>query len=458
MSSNLNLFGGARSRVYTVSELNRELRGALERGYPSIWISGEISNFRQPMGAHMYFTLKDINSQIRAVLFRGSQYGLKFTPTDGMEVLVHGRISVYEARGEYQLVCDQVEPKGLGALQVALEQLRVKLDGEGLFSVERKKTIPPFPARIALVTSPTGAAVKDFLKTAVRRFPCVHVLICPVRVQGENAAEEVACAIEWVNRRKAAEVIAVVRGGGSLEDLWPFNEERLVRAVALSVIPVVTGVGHETDFTLSDFAADQRALTPTDAARIAVPDAAEIRDRLQSLADDMQVALLREIGDRRLALVTLAGRLDRSRDIVNDTRQVIEDRIQSMSTAFRSEIRLKRDLIGAMQQRAAENHPRQRVMLMRARCRELSHRFGVSMTSMLKERRRSLGDAARLLNGLSPLTVLDRGYSLVFDTRGAVVRAANEIHAGETVTLKFSHGTAAAEIMTTTDNNQIYSK
>lgn len=449
MSRNADFFSTDRARVYTVSELNREVRGALEHGYPSLWISGEISNFRQPMGAHMYFTLKDAGSQVRAVLFRGSQYGLKFTPADGMEVIVHGRISVYEPRGEYQVVCDLLEPKGLGALQAALEKLKAKLDAEGLFSVERKKPIPPFPVRLALITSPTGAAVKDFLQTATRRFPGVHVLICPVRVQGAAAAGEIAGAIEWVNLREAAEVIAVVRGGGSLEDLWPFNEELLVRAIAASAIPVVTGVGHETDFTLADFAADQRALTPTDAARIAVPDAAEIRDRLLGLAEDLHSAVSREVSDRRLALLRLSGRLDRSRDIINDARQLIEDRVQTLTAALRGLIILKRGSIGELQRRAAENHPRQRVVLMRARCGELSHRFGIVMTSMLREKRRGLGDAARLLNGLSPLTVLERGYSLIFNAEGVVVRDATEIRMGDLVTLKFSRGSAEAEIKKT---------
>jgi exodeoxyribonuclease VII large subunit len=401
------------------------------------------------MGAHMYFTLKDAGSQIRAVLFRGAQQHLRVTPADGMEVIVHGRISVYEPRGEYQVICDRVEPKGLGALQAALERLKARLDAEGLFAIDRKRRIPPFPERIALVTSPTGAAVKDFLRAATRRFPGVHVLICPVRVQGDTAAGEVAAAIEWVNRHDAAEVIAIVRGGGSLEDLWPFNEEPLVRAIAGSAIPVVTGVGHETDVTLADFAADQRALTPTDAARIVVPDADEIRRQLEGLADGMTGQLDRIVADGRLALERLAGRLDRSRDIVNDARQLIEDRAAALSAALRAIVHDRRAAIGDVLRRAAENHPRQRVALMRARAEDLSHRLDVATRSSLKEKRRGLADTARLLNGLSPLTVLDRGYGLVFTAADELVRDAALLDVGDLVRIRLSRGTADAEIKKT---------
>ena len=273
----------------------------------------------------------------------------------------------------------------------------------------------------------------------------MHVLICPVRVQGDSAAEEVAQAIEWLNRHRAAEVVAIVRGGGSLEDLWPFNEARLVRAISASAIPIVTGVGHETDFTLADFAADQRALTPTDAARIAVPDAAEIRSRLEGLDEDLRAALEREIGDWRLSLEQLARRLDRSRDVVDDARQLIEDRVQTMSAALLGRIRLKREAIHGVQRRAAENHPRQRVSLMHARCEELSHRHATAITSALREKKRALADTARLLNGLSPLTVLDRGYSLVLNAEGSLVRDAAALHAGDKVSIRLSRGTADAE-------------
>ena len=440
-------------RVYTVSELTREVRGSLESAYPSVWIEGEISNFRQPMGAHMYFTLKDAGAQIKAVLFRGAQRGLTFTPADGMEVIARGRISVYEPRGEYQIVCDSIEPKGRGALQAAFEELRARLAAEGLFAVERKKPIPPFPVTIGLVTSPGGAAVQDFLRTAVRRFFGVHVLIYPVRVQGDSAAAEVAGALEWFNRHVAADVIAVVRGGGSLEDLWPFNEEILVRAIAISTIPVVTGVGHETDFTLADFAADQRALTPTDAARIAVPDAAELRERALGLAEDLRVTLAREVGDRRLKLERLNNRLDRSRDIVNEARQQIEEQVQAMSNMLSIRIRRGRDQINHALRRAAENHPRQRVTFMRARSADFSHRLGVTLANDLHEKRRKLIDAARLLRGLSPFAVLDRGYSLVFDRHGALVRAAVDIQSGDAVSIKFAGGSAEAEIISATNDN-----
>jgi len=257
-------------KVWTVSQLTARIRDLLEAEFDDVWIAGEISNTHASQAGHIYFTLKDEKSQIRCACFRDKLRGIKFRPEDGLNVTVRGSISIYEARGEYQVYVTQIEPIGLGALQLAFEQLKARLEAEGLFDDERKKPLPLLPRRIGLVTSPTGAAVRDVLRILKRRFPNVYVLLYPVRVQGEEAAGEIAAALKYFGREQAADVLLLVRGGGSLEDLWAFNEEQVARAIAACPIPVITGIGHETDFTIADFVADVRASTPSNAAEIVV--------------------------------------------------------------------------------------------------------------------------------------------------------------------------------------------
>lgn len=443
-----DLFSDTTRNVFTVSEITRAVRGAVERAFPSVWVSGEISNFRAPMGGHLYFSLKDSSAQLRVVFFKGANRHLRFTPTDGMEVVAQGRLSVYEPRGDYQLICESLEPKGLGALQAAFEELKQRLEAEGLFATERKKPLPVFPPVIGVITSPTGAALQDFLRTASRRFSGAHVLIHPARVQGESAASEVAAALAWFNANRAAGVVAIVRGGGSIEDLWPFNEEIVVRAITASVIPVVTGIGHETDFSLADFAADARALTPTDAARLSVPDAGELRDRIFGFRESAESALSQTLGGLRLDLERGLSALDRSRDIVNEARQEIEDRVDTMSRAALSILRRERSRVTETTRRASENHPRQRVALAHACFQGLSLRLGRSVRANVYERRRGLLDAARLLDDLSPLSVLDRGYSLVY-ANGRLVSNAESLSVGDALSIRFAHGSAEAAVTAT---------
>ena len=260
-----------RPHIFTVSEITAAVRGVLEDVFDAVWIEGEISNLRVPASGHNYFILKDGKAQIKCVMFRNYRSGLKFAPEDGDQVLLFGRVSVYEARGEYQVIVETMEPRGLGALQKAFEQLKEKLDKEGLFKDEKKKPIPEFPWKVGIITSETGAAVRDILNIMQRRNPKVSVLLYPVKVQGDGAAEEIAEAIETMNQRKDVEVLIVGRGGGSIEDLWAFNEEVVARAIYKSKIPVISAVGHEIDFTIADFVADLRAPTPSAAAELAVP-------------------------------------------------------------------------------------------------------------------------------------------------------------------------------------------
>src|ERR1700693_1156330 len=270
-------------KIWSVSELTARIRDLLEGNFRELLVEGEISNCRAAQSGHIYFTLKDARAQIRCVCFRDQARLLKFRPEDGLHVTVRGSLGVYEQRGEYQIYVGTIEPVGFGALQLAFEQLKARLQAEGLFDESRKKPLPMLPQRIGLITSPTGAAVSDVLRILRQRFPNVHVLIYPVRVQGEGAAGEIAAAIAHLNRAKAVDVLLVVRGGGSLEDLWAFNEEGVARAIAASHIPIVTGVGHETDFTIADFVADVRASTPSNAAEIVVRSRQEFQRHLQEL-------------------------------------------------------------------------------------------------------------------------------------------------------------------------------
>src|SRR6516164_579200 len=327
-------------RVYTVSDLTARIRDLLARNFTDVSVQGEISNCRPATSGHIYFTLKDERAQVRCVFFKQQQRGMKFRPEDGLKVTVRGSVSVYEARGEYQIYVESVEPLGRGTLQVAFEQLKKKLDSEGLFDPARKKALPLLPSRIGLITSPTGAAVRDVVRILRRRFPNVHLSLFPVHVQGEGAAEEIVQALAHFNRKRSADVILMVRGGGSIEDLWAFNEEKVARAIASSVIPVISGVGHETDFTIADFVADVRASTPSAAAELVVQTRREF---------DKHVADLRESldGQMRYRLAVLSRRIHelngrrgfrRPLDILRQARQRADDLTSRLALGLKARL------------------------------------------------------------------------------------------------------------------------
>lgn len=284
--------------IFTITEITKNVRAILEANYADVWLAGEVSNFRNPGSGHFYFSLKDEKAQLAAVMFRGANQKLAFKITDGMELVCHGRMTVYEARGNYQVVIDYCEPKGVGALQLAFEQLKKKLSAEGLFDKKHKKPIPFLPKRIGIVTSGTGAAVRDIINVATRRFPGIQLLVVPVRVQGEGSAQEVAAAINLLNQRNDVDVMIVGRGGGSLEDLWAFNEEVVAQAIFKSQIPVVSAVGHEIDFTIADFVADLRAPTPSAAAEIVVPNQADLLATLRNFHQRLEQAIIKDFPQR----------------------------------------------------------------------------------------------------------------------------------------------------------------
>jgi exodeoxyribonuclease VII large subunit len=387
------------SPIYTVSQLTRRIREALERQVGLVWLTGEVGNLRVPASGHCYFTLKDESAQIAAVMWRTLAETLKFRMAEGLSVLAQGEVTVYEPRGQYQISVRRIEPLGVGALQLAFLQMKERLEKEGLFDPARKRPIPLFPRTVALVTSPSGAAIRDMLRVLRRRCPSTRVIICPVRVQGAEAAGEIAEGIALVNRLAEVEVMIVGRGGGSLEDLWPFNEEVMARAIARSRIPVISAVGHETDFTISDFVADLRALTPTDAANQVVPDVGQLAEDLGGLRRRLGRALTAGVASARQRLAAFAQRCEprRFEERVRDREQRVDELCQ----------RLVRDA-----QRALE--------------------FQNGRLSALSGR----------LESLSPYAVLRRGYSITLrgETQGAAVRDAAELRPGDLVRTRLHRG------------------
>ena len=429
-------------RVLTVSELTRQIQERLEAAFGGLWVEGEISNLRVPGSGHLYFTLKDEAAQIRAILFRNRLRRLRFEPRDGLHVLAFGGLEVYGPKGDYQLVCEILEPKGLGALQLAFEQLKARLAAEGLFDPARKRPVPLLPRRIGLITSPTGAAVRDFLQIVRRRFANVHVLIYPVRVQGAEAAGEIVQGIQELNRLGGLDVLVLARGGGSLEDLWAFNEEAVARAIAASKLPVVSAVGHETDVTISDFVADVRAPTPSGAAELVVQEKAALLARLADLAARLRRALdqrVRRLGER-------LDELARRRVLTDPGRPLreAERRLDELAARLRRGFALGHRSARQRYLRA-NNALRPGVPLANMAhgakvLDQLHRRLGRAASGSLEGRRGAIGALAARLEGLSPLAVLARGYSLCTLPSGELVVRARQVGPGERVRVRLSEG------------------
>jgi exodeoxyribonuclease VII large subunit len=388
----------ASRHVYSVSALTAEVKAVLEDGFSSIWVEGELSNFKHHTSGHMYFTLKDSEAQIRGVMFRGHNRLLRFQPTDGLAVLVSGTVTVYERRGEYQLNVEFMEPKGVGALQLAFEQLKAKLEAEGLFAETRKRSLPMLPRKIGIITSPTGAVIRDMLTILGRRFPGLEVLIHPVAVQGAGAAAEIAVALERLGARRDLDVLIVARGGGSLEDLWAFNEEAVARAIAACPIPVISAVGHETDVTIADFVADLRAPTPSAAAEVVVARRDELRLRVDELTARAHSALQHALTIRRNRVDTLARHLSLVSPLAQLARQV-------------------------------------------ERLHGLHRRLGAWWMLFRTVRAERLARAAGKLESLSPLAVLRRGYSICFALpERTVLKTAADVTPGAPVAVRLDQG------------------
>ena len=420
----------------------------LERGFGSLWLEAEISNLAKPSSGHWYFSLKDATAQVRCCMFRQRNMLCTFAARDGQKVLVRARIGLYEPRGEYQLVIDHMEDSGLGALKRQFEELSAKLASEGLFAAERKRALPMIPKRIGIITSPSGAAIRDILHVLARRFAAVPVLIYPVAVQGAAAAAEITAAVRLAGRRAECDVLILARGGGSLEDLWAFNDEALARAIVASPIPIVSGIGHEIDFTIADFAADVRAPTPSAAAEIAVPDGAEYLASLGRLARRLQRGLLRRVEAQRERLRWLMGRAARVSPTAKLSQQTqrLDDLEQRMCRALRQILADRRSLLGDRRSRLWQSSPAARVRSTAARHAALYARLRTAALASLHLARARLSPLVRTLNAVSPLATLDRGYAIVSRENGGILRNAADAPPGMIVEARLAVGKIRAKV------------
>ncbi len=439
-------------RVYKVSELTRGVRAVLEQAFDSVWVEGEISNLRVAASKHAYFVLKDEKSQIRCVLFKNYRAGLKFDLVDGDHVKLFGRLTVYDARGEYQIIVETVEPVGLGALQKAYEQLKEKLQQEGLFDASRKQSLPQFPWKIGVVTSPTGAAVRDVLNVIRRRNAKVSVLVFPVKVQGEGAAEEVAAAIERANRLTGIDVLIVGRGGGSIEDLWAFNEERVARAIAASRIPVVSAVGHEIDFTIADFVADLRAPTPSAAAELTVPVLRDIVFTIASHTRQMIATSERRLIEHRERLHRLMDRrfFKQPLEILTPHEQRLDDLNHRLLRGLGQWVLLQRERLKGQVERLFQASPQKRIAPLTERSEALRHRLVQRMTAQVKYEINRFEGVVKNLNALNPLTILERGYSIC-TLKGKGLKSSSDAKPGDSVQVRLARGRLDCKVEETRD-------
>jgi len=434
-------------RVYSVSELTREIKAILEGRFPSVLVKGEVSNLRAPSSGHLYFTLKDADACIDAVLFRTEARRLRFSVQNGLSLVARGRLALYEPQGRYQLVCDTVEPLGAGALQIAFEQLKERLQKEGLFESGRKRTLPFLPRRIAVVTSPSGAAVHDFLRVLHRRYPNLPVLIVPARVQGEGAAQEIARGIVRAAKQPRVDVVVVARGGGSLEDLWAFNEEVVARALCGCPVPTVSAVGHEIDVTIADYCADVRAPTPTAAAELI----ARVKDELVADLAQRRARLARAM---RGQLERREGVLDKLRARVADPRRLIGDRKlrldrarQRVEDLLHDRIAVRHQALRALRERLQAQHPRERLHRLEREVARLEEKLKSLAGRALAARRHRYEGLTARLDALSPLKVLARGYAVAFDERGHALQRAAQVQPGERVRVRLHEGELSAQVV-----------
>jgi exodeoxyribonuclease VII large subunit len=442
--------------MLTVSELTGLLRTSIEEQFSDIYLEGELSNLRAPGSGHVYCTLKDKTSQIRAVLFRSSAIRLRFALQEGMQVIVRGRLTVYESRGEYQIVLDTVEPKGIGALQIAFEQLKERLTEEGLFDQDRKKSIPAFPRTVGVVTSLTGAAIRDILVVLRRRWPTLHIVIAPVQVQGESAGRKIAEALNALNELSFVDVIIVGRGGGSLEDLWSFNEEIVVRAIATSHVPVVSAVGHEVDVTLADFAADLRAPTPSAAAEAVVPVLAEIVERLRDLTTRTGQVMFRHCAFERQRLDAVIRGVTDVRFRLQDAAQRTDDMVDRVRELLQRLLTSGRERVHEAQRDLSGLNPVLAIKQGLATIPQLSKRLEGQMEVVLTQHRHRIHATLAQLNTLSPLAILERGYSILQTApAGQILHRASDVEVGQELEAQLASGRLSCTVTRVFDDSSV---
>ncbi|MCB1706486.1 MAG: exodeoxyribonuclease VII large subunit [Halioglobus sp.] len=432
--------------LLTVSQLNRQAKSLLESHFDFVWLEGEISNFAAPSSGHWYFSLKDGSAQVRCAMFRNRNQRLKFTPQNGDAIRLRCRVSLYEGRGEFQLIVEYLEPAGAGALQAAFEKLKARLLAEGLFDPARKQPLPASVAHLGIITSPTGAAIHDILTVLRRRCPSIAVSLLPVAVQGEGAAAQIAAAIERANRwqtegRIQLDVLVVGRGGGSLEDLWAFNEEIVARAIAASALPVVSAVGHEVDFSIADLVADVRAATPSAAAELLSPDQREWQQRLQIAETNLLRLVRRKLADATLKLTHLRQRLKHPGAQLREQAQRLDDLEQRLLLAQKNLLMRQRSALALLDSRLMSHSPLPRLQQLQRDSAQWHHRLEAAMRQQLQAKGHRLSHLAQMLDSLSPLGTLQRGYAIVSDSQGNVLRDASVVSVGDEVEARLATGT-----------------
>lgn len=435
-------------QVFKPAQLNALAKDLLESNFSQIWLEGEISNLSRPASGHLYFTLKDDRAQVRCAMFRNRAMLLESAPKDGQLVLVRARLTLYEARGDYQLAVESMQPAGDGALQLAFEQLKQKLDAEGLFQPQRKQALPRFIKRLALITSPRGAAIHDVLSVLNRRFPLLPVELWPVPVQGADAAVLIRQSLQAVLDSQRYDAVLITRGGGSLEDLWPFNDEALVRLTAASNIPIISAIGHEIDFSLLDFAADIRAPTPSAAAELLSPAHAELTHRLQQMQEKLHTAIRSQLQNKAqradLALLRLHAQKPAHRLLAG--RQQLRQLRQRLQSSTQQQLGAKVQLLRAFAYRLDKQHPETLLLQRKTQIGMLQHRLHANFSHLMQQRTLQLKKAGSSLNALSPLATLDRGYSILRNQRREVIHSIQHVKLGDALTAQLADGTLKVNV------------
>jgi exodeoxyribonuclease VII large subunit len=438
--------GQLEREIISVSQLNRRAKQLLETHLPLLWIEGELSNVSIPSSGHWYFTLKDEQAQVRGAMFKNRNMLVRFKPQQGQQVLIRARISLYEGRGDYQLIAEHMEEAGTGALQRAYEQLKAKLAYEGLFNAEHKQPLPPLPKHIGVITSPTGAAIHDILTVLERRFPGIPVTAIPVAVQGKEAAPQIVRALALANRAQLFDVLILGRGGGSLEDLWPFNEETVARAIFASAIPVVSAVGHEVDFTIADFVADLRAPTPSAAAELITPDGDDWLDKFIGFEVLLEDAIADKLQHLQQKISWLRSRLRHPKDKLEQQAQRLDNLELRLKNHLQRQLSKQLNRFEQLRLRLQAQHPKLLLKQFKDRLKHAQHQLHELQHYQLERKQQHLAAAARLLNTLSPLNTLERGYSIITHENGSVITHSNALAVGDKITAKLAQGSISARV------------
>jgi len=440
----------AERHVYRVSELNQDVRTLLETGFPKLWLEGEISNFSCPTSGHWYFSLKDQRAQVRCAMFKNKNHSVGFTPKQGDQVLAKIKISLYEARGEYQLIVESLEEAGFGALQRAFEALKNKLQKEGLFDASVKLSLPIHPKQIGVITSPTGAAIRDILSVLKRRFPGIPVLLYPVAVQGDSAAHQIVKALQTANQNKHCDVLVLARGGGSLEDLWAFNEEIVARAIFHSDIPIVSGIGHEIDFTIADFVADFRAATPSAAAEQVVPDQADIQAYIVILRQQLTSNVINLLNNKSEKLQWLSKRIKHPSQQLREKTQRLDELELRLYQSTKHQFSFKKMTYEQVRKQLVHLSPNSVLKKNQQKLEFLNHRLCQNITSRLTQNTNRFMIASRTLHTVSPLATLDRGYAIVSQrNNNCIVQSYNNVKPKDEIKVRLSNGQLVCSVKET---------